>query len=63
MTTEALETEFCNEPAPAGVEFYRATFGGHTVASCRNCSFTSVYWECGCELSHECESEESENQK
>lgn len=45
----------CDEIAPSYITFYNARFGGHAVAKCENCSFTSVYWECACDLEHECE--------
>jgi len=49
--------EVCTEPAPESIEFYNTRITGTGVASCKNCSFTCVYWECACELSHDCESE------
>jgi hypothetical protein len=36
------------------MRFYSAHFGGHGVASCKNCTFTAVYFECGCDLLHNC---------
>ena len=49
-----LQDEQCTEPLPANVEIYRAHFGGHAVAKCNDFDFTSVYWECACDLDHEC---------
>lgn len=51
---QEYEDEQCSEPLPANIEIYRATFGGHAVAKCKDCNFTSVYWDCVCELNHEC---------
>lgn len=44
----------CESPAlPKGVNTYHSLFGGY-VASCDNCDYVCVYWECACELAHEC---------
>lgn len=39
---------------PKKMSFYRAHFGGHSVAECTKCKYKSVYWECGCDLMHPC---------
>lgn len=49
---EALEE--CTEPLPANMHVYSARFGGHAVASCLDCQYLTVYWECACELEHDC---------
>lgn len=48
----------CGDEAtlPNGVEITRSRFTGQAVAVCYLCEdFRSVYWECPCELVHECE--------
>lgn len=52
---QEYQIDECREPAPEGIEITSARFGGHAVARCNFCEFTSVYWECGHELDHECE--------
>lgn len=49
------ELEECTEPAPETIEFYRTTFTGEGRARCTECEFVSAYWECACELYHDCE--------
>lgn len=48
------EKEFCDNPAPKSIEFYSSRFGGNSCARCTKCQFVAVYWECGCELEHDC---------
>lgn len=54
-----IETQYeedeCQEPAPKTISFYNARFTGGAVAQCSNCRFTSVFWECNCELEHDCD--------
>jgi hypothetical protein len=52
---EDFEDFECCEPAPESVEITRAHFTGTAVASCQNCRFKSVYFECGHDLQHNCE--------
>lgn len=47
--------EECSTPKPDSVTISRAHFTGAAVATCSACSFTCAYWECACELVHECE--------
>lgn len=44
----------CDSPTPKGIYFYSAHMTGGAVAQCHNCTFTCVYWECDCELEHNC---------
>ena len=46
--------EECSQPMPETVTASYKTFGGFT-ATCSKCSFVCGYWECACELEHECE--------
>jgi len=39
---------------PATIEFYSAHLTGEGRARCTACNFVSAYWECGCELEHDC---------
>jgi hypothetical protein len=52
MNTQ-LESDFCNEPMPKGMSAGYGTFGGFR-AVCDNCDYVNVYYECACELAHEC---------
>lgn len=45
----------CAEPAPSTIEFYSSTFTGEPRAKCTECGFMSAYWECGCDLEHNCD--------
>lgn len=44
----------CDAKLPKKVNVGFRTFGGYT-ATCSNCSFVCGYWECSCELEHDCE--------
>ena len=39
---------------PEKIYFNRAWFSGEGRAYCHACQFVSAYWECGCELEHDC---------
>lgn len=44
----------CDMPTlPAGMSAGYGLFGGY-VAKCDNCSYVCAYWECPCELAHDC---------
>lgn len=46
-----LEEDFCCDAVlPPKVNVSR----GFAVASCDGCSFRCAYWECACELDHDC---------
>ena len=43
------------EPVPAGVVFYEARFSGGFCARCETCGHVWAYWDCACELVHDCD--------
>jgi hypothetical protein len=51
-----IEEDFCCDvPAPKKIEFGFSHFAGMWRATCKNCSYVNSYWECACELEHDCE--------
>jgi hypothetical protein len=51
-TLEIEEWVCCENPElPDGIS---VSFG-FAVASCSKCSYRCAYWECACELEHDCE--------
>ena len=54
-TTEIATCECCVELQDT-IETYHARICGSYVARCTTagCEFASAYWECGCELNHNC---------
>lgn len=44
----------CEMPLPSGVTVGFSHFAGTFRAVCDRCSFMSVYWECACDLRHDC---------
>ena len=42
--------DVCKSVLPDGVS---VSFG-HAIATCERCSFRCAYWECACELRHDC---------
>lgn len=62
MTLENDAPYCCGDDAtlPEGVEIIRARFTGGSVAVCYRCDdFRCAYWECPCELVHECVTHEN----
>ena len=55
-TTTEIETCECGEELQDTIETYNAWLGGNFTARCTTagCNFKSSYWECGCELNHNC---------
>lgn len=54
MTT-TTEIYCCENPQmPKGMKAGHGLFGGY-VATCENCNYVCGYWECACELNHDCE--------
>lgn len=50
-----LEEVCCINPKlPKGINTYYAHLSGAYVASCVNCEYVCAYWECACELAHNC---------
>jgi hypothetical protein len=54
MQDLALDEELCTEPLPKSIRTYSAHFTGAGCAECVNCDFKSVYFECACDLLHNC---------
>ena len=51
------ETYCCENPQmPKGMSAGYGLFGGY-VATCENCKYVCGYWECACELNHDCKEE------
>lgn len=51
--------EYCEhenecEP-PKNITFGTARWSGEGRAYCKKCDYVSGYWECGCDLEHDCE--------
>lgn len=51
----------CSEALPDGVSVGFSQFSGTYRAVCERCSFVSAYWECPCELRHDCAEEDEED--
>lgn len=53
---EEIEEELCcGAKYPKKVEIGFSHFSGMYRATCKKCSYVNVYWECACELEHDCE--------
>ena len=50
-----LDYDVCTEPLPDGMRVYRTRLAGNLVAECERCDKVFAYWECACELAHDCE--------
>jgi hypothetical protein len=53
-TVELEKWECCDTKAPKKISFGFSHFGGAYLAKCSKCSFTCGYWDCACELVHDC---------
>jgi hypothetical protein len=40
---------------PTGVVFYRAQWVNEPRARCETCGIVWAYWDCACELVHDCD--------
>lgn len=50
-----VECEHAKDCTPSKkIEFGNAWFTGAFIAKCKKCNFVCAYWECGCELEHDC---------
>jgi len=49
--------DICTEPLPDGMRTYRTRLAGNLVAACERCDYVCAYWECACDLAHDCESD------
>lgn len=47
--------EIPKDGTAANVSLSTARLSGGLVATCSACAFVCAYWECACELVHECE--------
>jgi len=47
--------ETCNAPLPDGMRVHRTILAGNLVATCGRCGYVCAYWDCACELAHDCE--------
>ena len=56
MSNQVYEEDICTEELADKIRIGYGTFGTHR-AICVGCSFTSAYWECACELNHDCNEE------
>lgn len=55
LDTEAETlTHDCNEGEHAPIPETVTVAFGTAFATCYNCSFKCPYWECSCELAHDC---------
>lgn len=52
---KVMEDYCCDSGIPNGMTVYRSRFGGNVVAECETCPTIWGYWECACELAHECQ--------
>lgn len=46
--------ECCEATTPKKIRFGYSQFGGSFNAYCDKCSFVCAYWDCACELRHDC---------
>jgi hypothetical protein len=53
-TLEIEEWFCCDSVAPKKIRFGFSQFGGSYNAYCDKCSFVCAYWDCACELEHDC---------
>jgi len=49
-----LDYETCTEPLPDGMLIYRSRLAGNPTALCMRCDYSCGYWECACDLVHDC---------
>lgn len=57
--SDVFDYECCENPElPSGVSVGFSRISGAYVAKCSKCSFVCAYWECACELVHDCEAGE-----
>lgn len=49
------EEDVCQEDYPDTFTFYTTRMAGNPVAQCLKCDYKAAYWECACDLIHDCE--------
>lgn len=54
---EVQDTHTCDTELPKSVYFSNTRITGASIAECSACGFKSAYWECACDLVHECQEE------
>lgn len=52
---EVQDTHTCDTELPKSVYFSNTRITGASIAECSACGFKSAYWECACDLIHDCE--------
>jgi glucose dehydrogenase len=48
------EEGHCSQLIQEGVFTYRSIWTGNLTANCETCDFKSEYWQCNCDLNHNC---------
>ena len=51
---DVFDYECCEAKLPKKMSVGFSHFGGAYVAKCSKCSYVCAYWECACELRHDC---------
>jgi len=53
---DMVDSEYycCDSGIPEGMTIYNSRIGGNLVAFCATCTTIWGYWECACELVHDC---------
>ena len=54
VINDVFDYECCDIKAPKKIEFGFSHFAGMYRATCKKCSYVNMYWECACELVHDC---------
>jgi hypothetical protein len=52
---KVMEDYCCNRGVPIYMTVYRSHMAGNLAAKCERCTTIWGYWECACELAHDCE--------
>lgn len=55
LAVDTMEWECCDAQPTTVMTYHHSQFGGAFNAYCNSCSFVCSYWECACELIHDCE--------
>lgn len=55
MTVTVDEWDHVCDPVPAGVSVGRSRLAGTLLAECAVCGWRCAYWECACDLAHDCD--------
>lgn len=49
-----ISDDICENPMPKYMKTQHSNLSGDYVAICEKCDYVCAYWECACELMHEC---------